>query len=104
MYLAVSNPLTSMISSNVTCMTVDERLAASRTLKERLYPNAEDVRDCLRDRSKPVTFQKTFRSLSGSSIITTCDFYSLGEKQSFSAGRPKDLDDLRYLKKLLEER
>ena len=43
-------------------MTSVERQRVARTLRERLHPNPEDIRDCLRDRSKPVIFHKTYRS------------------------------------------
>lgn len=51
-------------------MTLQERLRAARALKDRLYPQPEDVRDCLRDASKPVTFRKIRRSSSGSCTVT----------------------------------
>lgn len=43
-------------------MTHSERQAAAKLLKARLHPQPEDVRDCLRDGSNQVIFQKTYRS------------------------------------------
>ena len=43
-------------------MTYAERQRVARTLKARLHPDPEDIRDCLRDKSKAATFLKTFRS------------------------------------------
>lgn len=43
-------------------MTYAERQRVAQTLKTRLHRNPEDIRDCLRDKSKPVTFHKTYRS------------------------------------------
>ncbi|MCE7870743.1 hypothetical protein DYH09_10225 [bacterium CPR1] len=54
-------------------MTPEERMEAARILKARLYPEAEDVRDCLRDPSKPLIFRKMLRNSSGCSIISESD-------------------------------
>lgn len=54
-------------------MTSEQRMAAARNLKDRLYPEAEDIRDCLRDPSKRPTFRKMLRTSSGCSIIIESD-------------------------------
>ena len=55
-------------------MTPAERQRAAKMLKLRLFPQASDVRDCLRYESTQPTFRKTFRSSSDSSTSTTSDF------------------------------
>lgn len=54
-------------------MSPEERVEAASILKKRLYPEAEDVRECLRDPSKPLYFRKIIRNSSGTSVITECD-------------------------------
>ena len=56
-------------------MTADERMQAARVIKDRMYPEAEDIRDCLRDGSRQPTFRKMLRNSSGCFIITQSDFY-----------------------------
>lgn len=64
-------------------MTSQERQRAARQIKERMYPHSEDIRDCLRDKSIPVTFRKMRRTSCGCSILMQSASFSSEEKPSF---------------------
>lgn len=61
-------------------MSPNERMQASRIIKDRLYPNSEDIRDCLKDPSRLPTFRKMRRNSSGCFTLTASDFYSSEER------------------------
>jgi hypothetical protein len=69
-------------------MSANERMQALKSLKERLHPKAEDIRDCLRDPSKRPYFRKMFRTSSSCSIIMESATFSSEDTPSSSAEIP----------------